>query len=57
MDTSHEYIIDVSETQKNPVKFKVPGLKIDKFNLLLLKDKFYETTLTINREHVAPESN
>lgn len=33
--------------QRTPLKFKVPELKIDKFNPLLLKEKFYETTLTI----------
>lgn len=49
MDASRKYIFGVSETfmQRTPIKFKVPELKIDKFNPLLLKEKFYKTTLTI----------
>lgn len=59
MDASRKYIFCVSETfmQKSPLRFKVPELKIDKFNPLVLKDKFCKTTLTINTENVATESN
>lgn len=57
MDTSRKYIFSVSEMftqKKTPLKFKVPGLKSDRFNLILQKDKFWDN---INVENVATGSN